>query len=156
MCGSVNLRFEAHHLWFIPSTVYLLSTQKPSKLVPQYRLSAIWLIVLCTATWHIVPRPCVYAKINGRTVCMRMNVNMIQHWWGVEHLSFFHSFDVNAEQECPFFAYWAFALGIYNVLNTGLFMAMMVVTTTGYRCLSHLYGRGKLKDSESATSKKRN
>mmetsp|Transcript_21751 Transcript_21751/g.38995 ORF Transcript_21751/g.38995 Transcript_21751/m.38995 type:complete len:85 (+) Transcript_21751:2-256(+) len=57
---------------------------------------------------------------------MRMNINMIQGWWGLNHVKWLHRYDPK-KGESPFFAYWGYSNLLYFILNTGIFLISHLV-----------------------------
>ena len=56
----------------------------------------------------------------------RMNINMIQNWWGLNHVKWLHRYDPK-RGESPFFSYWAHSNTLYFILNSLFYVAARVM-----------------------------
>ena len=55
-----------------------------------------------------------------------MNINMIQNWWGLNHVKWLHRYDPK-RGESPFFAYWGHSNMLYFILNSLFYVAARIV-----------------------------
>ena len=129
------LRFELHHVWFIPLCVGLLRArararaagEAPGPSAPvlaraHFAAAAGWVGMLSALTLMILPMPCVWAGMpgneTGRLRCFQLNVNMVQQWWGFDSVRALHMFDRKTTGLVG--GYFVFANFVYSLLCNGV------------------------------------
>lgn len=124
---------ETHHIWFIPTTLWILYQTKTKYRPQEVAHGYVWVLCLSAFTVLVMPQPCI--PVDGR--CLISNVNMVRSWWGVESLKFLHLFDYQ-DGHTTFFMSWGWNNFWYFCLN-------LVLYSVG-AALFHLFGRGQSSD----------
>lgn len=119
---------ETHHVWFIPSTLWILYQTGTKYRWREVAHGYLWVLCLSALTLCVMPQPCIPVK--GQ--CLVSNVNMVRSWWGVESLKFLHLFDYQ-DGHTTFFMSWGFNNFGYFTLNSMLWSFGKVIYSTLFK-----------------------
>lgn len=119
---------ETHHIWFIPTTLWILYQTDTKYRWREVAYGYVWVMCLSAFTVLVMPQPCIPVK--GK--CLVSNVNMVRSWWGVESLKFLHLFDYQ-DGHTTFIMSWAYNNFWYFCLNSLLWVAGKTTYTAIYK-----------------------
>jgi hypothetical protein len=118
---------ETHHIWFIPSGLWILYQTGTKYRFKEVCYGYVWVMCLSIFTALVMPQPCIPVK--GK--CLVSNVNMVRSWWGVESLKFLHWFDYQDGHTTVWMSwgynnFWYFCLNCFmwgtgKLIHTALF-----------------------------------
>ena len=82
---------NSHHVWFMPLCILYLRSRNYFLSLPDLLRSALWICVISFLTALIVPVDRCLLTHTGE--CVWLNTNMVNAWWGMEEVWFFHALD---------------------------------------------------------------
>mmetsp|Transcript_21034 Transcript_21034/g.43873 ORF Transcript_21034/g.43873 Transcript_21034/m.43873 type:complete len:173 (-) Transcript_21034:434-952(-) len=115
------------HLWLVPLCVFHLRSAGFALQLRHLFISSALVGALSMLTIFMLPKRCI--PYGGQGMCQKLNVNMVDYWWGQDDNWYLHLFD--ADQGNPIASFWVFANFNYAALTSFWWLLLRAALSAG-------------------------